>query len=132
MARDNPSWGEERITNELLLKLGLRVSPRTVRKYLARGLNHGRQKRAPFQHWRTFVRNHAKEIVACDLCVVITVTFRFLSMFVTMEDATRRILHVHVTDHPTASWTLQQLRDAIPADHPEAHSTLEGVAPPGV
>jgi hypothetical protein len=33
MARENPSWGEERIANELLLKLGLRVSPRTVRKY---------------------------------------------------------------------------------------------------
>jgi putative transposase len=30
MARDNPSWGEERIANELQLKLGLRVSPRTV------------------------------------------------------------------------------------------------------
>ena len=34
MARENPSWGEERIANELLLKLGLRVSPRTIRKYL--------------------------------------------------------------------------------------------------
>src|SRR5207302_8831804 len=31
MAQDNPSWGEERIANELLLKLGLRVSPRTIR-----------------------------------------------------------------------------------------------------
>src|SRR5262245_35400621 len=30
MARENPTWGEERIANELLLKLGLRVSPRTV------------------------------------------------------------------------------------------------------
>ena len=34
MARDNPGWGEERIANELLLKLGTRVSPRTVRKYM--------------------------------------------------------------------------------------------------
>jgi putative transposase len=34
MARENASWGEERIANELLLKLGLRVSPRTVRKYM--------------------------------------------------------------------------------------------------
>jgi putative transposase len=92
MPRDNPSWGQERIANELLLKLGLRVSLRTV-------------------------RNHAKEIVACDLCVVVTATFRFLYVFVTMEHATRRILHVNVTDHPTASWTLQQLLDAIPADH---------------
>jgi putative transposase len=35
MARENPSWDEERIANELLLKLDIRVSPRTVNKYLA-------------------------------------------------------------------------------------------------
>jgi hypothetical protein len=34
MARENVLWGEERIANELLLKLGIRISPRTVRKYL--------------------------------------------------------------------------------------------------
>jgi len=34
MAEENPLWGEERIANELLLKLGVRISPRTVRKYL--------------------------------------------------------------------------------------------------
>ena len=38
MARENPTWGQERIANELLLKLGLRVSPRTVRKYLPRSV----------------------------------------------------------------------------------------------
>lgn len=34
MARDNPIWGQERIASELLLKLGLQVSPRTVAKYM--------------------------------------------------------------------------------------------------
>lgn len=38
MTRDNPAWGQERIANELLLKLGLRVSPRTVRKYMSKRL----------------------------------------------------------------------------------------------
>ncbi len=36
IARENPLWGEERIANELLVKLALRVSPRTVRKYMRR------------------------------------------------------------------------------------------------
>jgi len=48
---------------------------------------------------------------------VVTVTFRLLYVFVVMEHATRRILHANVTAHPTAGWTLQQLREAIPADH---------------
>ncbi len=117
MARENPSWGEERIANELLLKLGLRVSPRTIRKYLPKRLNPGRGKRATTQRWTTFVRNHAQPIVACDFCVVVTATFRLLYMFVLMEHATRRILHINVTTHPTAPWTLQQLREALPADH---------------
>jgi putative transposase len=117
MARENPSWGEERLANELLLKLGLRVSPRTIRKYLPKRLHPGRGKRTTTQRWQTFVRNHAQAIVACDFCVVVTATFRLLSVFVIMEHARRRILHTNVTAHPTASWTLQQLREAIPADH---------------
>jgi putative transposase len=117
MARDNPSWGEDRIANELLFKLGLRVSPRTVRKYLPRHLDRGGSHGISLQRWRTFVRNHAQGIVACDFCVVVTVTFRLLYVFVVMEHATRRILHANVTLHPTAGWTLQQLREAIPANH---------------
>ncbi len=117
MARDNPTWGEERIANELLLKLGLRVSPRTVRKYMPKRRDHGRGHRVSSQRWMTFVRNHAQAIVACDFCVVVTATFRLLYVFIVMEHATRRILHANVTAHPTAPWTLQQLREAIPADH---------------
>src|SRR6266568_2715665 len=117
MARDNPTWGQERIANELLLKLGLRVSPRTVRKYLPKRLDRGPGNRVPSQRWSTFVRNHAQAIVACDFCVVVTASFRLLYVFVLMEHATRRILHVNVTAHPTAPWTLQQLREAIPSDH---------------
>src|SRR5712691_9906273 len=118
MARENPAWGEERIANELLLKLGLCVSPRTIRTYLPKRLNPGRGKRATTQRWQTFLHHHAQAIVACDFCVVVTATFRLLYVFVIMEHATRRILHTNVTTHPTAHRTLQQLREAIPADHP--------------
>jgi transposase InsO family protein len=117
MARDNPTWGQERIANELLLKLGLSVSPRTVRKYMPKPLDTGRGRRARSQRWRTFVRNHARAIVACDFCVVVTATFRILYMFVVIEHASRRLLHINVTAHPTTVWTLQQLREAIRTDH---------------
>jgi putative transposase len=117
MARENPTWGEERIANELRLKLGLRVSPRPVRKYLPTHLDSGRGQHAQSQRWRTFVRNHAQAIIACDFCVVVTATFRLLFVFVVMEHVSRKILRVNVTAHPTAAWTLQQLREAIPVEH---------------
>ena len=65
----------------------------------------------------TFVRNHAKGIVACDFFVVVTATFRVLYVFVVMEVGTRRIVHHNVTAHPTAEWTLQQFREALPGGH---------------
>jgi putative transposase len=117
MARENPTWGQERIANELLLKLGLRVSPRTVRKYLPKRLDRGGSHRGLSQRWRTFICNHARAIVACDFCVVVTASFRLFLVFVVIEHATRRVLHVNVTAHPTAAWTLQQLREAIPTEH---------------
>jgi putative transposase len=117
MARDNPSWGQERIANELLLKLGLRISPRTVRKYMPKRPARGPGTRVQSQRWRTFVRNHAQAIVACDFCGAMTATFRILYVFVVIEHVSRRLLYVNVTVHPTAAWTLQQLRDAIPSEH---------------
>jgi transposase InsO family protein len=55
--------------------------------------------------------------IACDFCVVVTATFRLLYVIVVMEHVSRRIIRLNVTAHPTAAWTLQQLREAIPSDH---------------
>jgi putative transposase len=117
MADENPSWGEERIANELQLKLGLRVSPRTIRKYLAQSPAAPAGNPHRDQRWSTFLKNHADAIIACDFCVVASATFRILYVLVVMEHASRRIIHLNVTAHPTAAWTLQQLREAIPSDH---------------
>lgn len=115
MAAANVTWGEERIANELALKLGIRVSPRTVGKYL----RSGRPLRTPDpkQRWLTFVRNHAEVIVACDFFAVVTATFRTLYVFAIMELGSRRILHYNVTAHPTAEWTTQQFREARSGGH---------------
>jgi len=115
MVAENPTWGEEYIANELKLKLGIRVSPRTVQKYLAR--YRGRTP-DPTQRWLTFVHNHAQAIVACDFFVVFTARFRILYVFVVMELGRRRILHHNVTSHPSAEWTLQQFREALTEEHP--------------
>jgi putative transposase len=55
MARDNRLWGAERIRGELL-KLGIRVSKRTIQMYM-------RQERVwpSSQTWSTFLHNHAHE-----------------------------------------------------------------------
>jgi putative transposase len=116
MTRSNPTWGEERIAAELLLKLGLRVSPRTVRRYIARGTG-GSRRGAGSQRWATFVRNHAQAVVACDFCVALTATFRVLYVFVALEVGSRRLVHVNVTSHPTTTWTLQQFREVLAAPH---------------
>src|SRR5215831_7408417 len=116
MAAKNPTWGEERIANELKLKLSIRVSSRTVGKYLRK--DGPVRTPDPKQRWLTFLRNHAKVMVACDFCVVITATFRTLYVFVVIEIGSRRIVHYNVTANPTAEWTLQQFREALPGDHP--------------
>ena len=74
------------------------------------------------QRWSTFLKNHAKAIVACDFFVAITATFRLLYVFVVIEHGSRRLVRVNVTAHPSAAWTLQQLRDVVGVGH--AHRYL--------
>jgi putative transposase len=117
MAGENPTWGQERVAEELALKLGIYVSPRTVRAYWPEApLGSGTRSTRP-QHWRNFVRNHAQAIVACDFLVAVTARFQLLYILLVMEIGSRRIVHCNLTAHPTAIWTMQQLREAIPSDH---------------
>lgn len=99
-----------RIANELKLKLGIRVSPRTIRKYLVRKRPGGG---GTDQRWATFLRNQAKGIVTCDFFISVTLTFRVLYVFVAMEIGSRPILHCKVTAHPTAERTTQQFREVL-------------------
>jgi putative transposase len=109
MSEANPLWGAPRIHGELL-KLGIDVSQATVAKYI------GRRRRPPSQTWRTFLANHIDQIVAADFFVVPTITYRLLFVLVILAHHRRRIVHIAVTEHPTAGWTAQQLREAFPED----------------
>ncbi len=109
MSDANPRWGAPRLHGELL-KLGIDVSQSTVAKYIVR------RRRPPSQTWRTFLANHIGQIVAADFFVVPTATGRLLFVLVILAHVRRRIVHVAVTQHPTAAWTSQQLREAFPWD----------------
>jgi len=77
MSIENPLWGAPRIHGELL-KLGFDC--RTVERRQVYGEATG----GPSQGWRTFLRNHAPDIAAMDLCVVPTITFNLLYALVTL------------------------------------------------
>jgi hypothetical protein len=68
------------------------------------------------QRWRTFLTNHREVVAAIDFFTVTTVTFRVLYVFFVIHHARRTVLHVRVTQHPTAAWITQQLREAFPYD----------------
>jgi len=109
---DHPEWGEDRIAEELAAKFGTQHSASTVRRYMAprQGSPRGNQT------WRTFVRNHAKEVWACDFLTQYTALFAIAYVFVIMEIGSRRIVHVNVTASPTLSWVKQQIREATADD----------------
>jgi putative transposase len=108
MSRDNPLWGTERLRGELL-KLGIAVSNRSIRRYRWR-----RPVRSPSQTWRTFLANHRPQIWAADLFTVPTLTFRTLYVLVFIAHDRRQLLHVTVTAHPTAAWIWRQFLQATP------------------
>ena len=71
MSLANPRWGAPRIHGELL-RLGIQVAQATVARYMVR------QQKPPSQTWRTFLNNHAKELVSADFFIVPTIAFHFL------------------------------------------------------
>ena len=83
MSTANPLWGAPRIHGELL-KLRIQISQATVAKYMVR------QRKPPSQTWRTFLENHVQQLVAIDLLVVPTVSFRLLFVFVILGTSTSR------------------------------------------
>jgi putative transposase len=94
------------------------VEPRaksTVEKYRVR------PKRPPSSTRKTFLKNHVQDLVALDFFTVPTVRFRALFVLVLLAHDRRRIVHMHVTEHPTAQWAAQQVVDAFPWETTPRH-----------
>src|SRR5437763_4410160 len=115
MSRENKLWGTERIRGELL-KLGIVVSNRSIRRYCWRG-----PRRPSNQTWRTFLRNHAHHLWAADLFTVPTLTFKTLYVLVFIAHGRRQFVHVNVTPNPTAAWVWRQLIEATPWGNKPSH-----------
>ena len=109
---ENVTWGAPKIASELAL-LGHVVADSTVAKHMVKVRTPD-----PSRRWGPFIRNHMDVTAACDFFVVPTATFKVLYVFVVLSHARRRILHVNVTEHPTAAWAARQILEAFPGDVP--------------
>lgn len=118
MAIENPTWRPGRIRKEIV-KLGLSVSLRTVRYYVDR--IRGPHPRGD-QTWANFIRNHADLTLAMDFAVdyspTLTGKLKRVWILAIIEVGSRRVVRLQATEHPNREWLTNQLRDAIPSDHP--------------
>jgi putative transposase len=90
---------------------GISLSPRTVRRDMRRP--RAAHPGSHTQAWSTFVRNPARDVLACDFFVTVTARFRLLDGFVVLDVGPRRWRHGNVTAHPTAAWTVQPCRACV-------------------
>ncbi len=93
MAEASPLWGAPRIHGELL-KLGIDISERTVSRLMPKG------PKDPSPTWRSFLMNHATQLVSIDFFVVPTIRFKILFVFVVLAHHRRTVVHFNVTERP--------------------------------
>jgi putative transposase len=110
LAKENPTWGYSKLHGELL-KLGSDVGRSTIRDVLKR--QHvppapERGKRG--NSWRTFLKHHKDEILACDFFTVETAWLKTMYVLFFIELGSRRVHLAGCTANPTRTWVTQQAR----------------------
>ena len=67
----------------------------------------------PSPTWHTFLQNHMTDIVAVDMFVVATATFRLFYALIVLGHDRRRIIHFDVAQNPPQAWLLRQMTEAL-------------------
>jgi putative transposase len=109
-ARENPRWGYPRIAGELL-KLGLRVSPSTVRRILLTAGSGPAPRRSGPSWRRQFLRQQAASMLACDFFTVEMISLRRFYVLFFIELESRRVHLAGCTTNPSGAWVTQQARN---------------------
>ncbi len=111
--KENPLLSPEKIYERLVdLTVIDAPSPNTISKYIPKIRKPPSEKQK--QSWKTFLKNHRKEIWAMDFFTVPTLYFKVLYVFILISHDRRKIEHFAVTTNPTSEWVAQQIREATP------------------
>src|SRR6266542_6189894 len=109
LARENRRWGHRRVCGELA-KLGLNVSPTSIRRLLTQARLEPAPRRAG-PSWREFLRTQAASIVACDFFTVESILLRRYYVLFFIAHANRRVWLAGCSVNPTGTWVTQQARN---------------------
>jgi len=113
MARENPSWGYDRIVGAMA-NLGYKVSDHTVGNILKRHDIPPAPKRKQNTSWKDFIRAHMAVMVGTDFFTAEVLTLKglktyYVLFFLHLES--RRICLAGVTRHPDQEWMEQMARN---------------------
>ena len=114
MAKENPSWGYDRIVGAIA-NLGHKLSDQTVGNILRRHDILPAPKRKHTTGWKDFIRAHLDVLAGTDFFTVEVVTLKglityYVLFFIHLES--RKVCLAGVTPHPDEEWMKQIARNA--------------------